>query len=320
MKGCKTKPLRLRVTAQGSFLDNVPVFPGDAKTEGMLEQLFHFFGPDKAGLIMQGTLTCRQQWDLEHPDYMIPKPGYPSDVAVKIPHGSSLGAQFIHAPFFLPFHPSPPFSLFPAPITISLFPSSFSLSFFSFSFSFMLIFSDDTDGGWTMRLFRHVTAHHVAAHSLVAMTMTSPPDRVSSVWPCAEAPKDKLAPFKTMIPQVLRQKYGEGKGSRQLRDGLVGAMKSHLFQRDAAEYRKREAASGGRVDGDADSDQESRDGPDFATPRGLRAGGRGRRGRHSSMLHELQALSEKVSRISQGQEKMDQTLHAAQGLMRFGQH
>jgi hypothetical protein len=105
MKGCKTKPLRLRVTAQGSFLDNVPVFPGDAKTEGMLEQLFHFFGPDKAGLIMQGTLTCRQQWDLEHPDYMIPKPGYPSDVAVKIPHGSSLGAQSINHP--------PPFPLSP---------------------------------------------------------------------------------------------------------------------------------------------------------------------------------------------------------------
>lgn len=99
MKGCKTKPLRLRVTAQGSFLDNVPVFPGDAKTEGMLEQLFHFFGPDKAGLIMQGTLTCRQQWDLEHPDYMIPKPGYPSDVAVKIPHGSSLGANFPSSSF-----------------------------------------------------------------------------------------------------------------------------------------------------------------------------------------------------------------------------
>lgn len=120
-----------------------------------------------------------------------------------------------------------------------------------------------------------------------------------------------------MIPQVLRQKYGGGKGSRQLRDGLVGAMKSHLFQRDAAEYRSREAASGGRRH---DEVEESHDGPDFATPRGLRAVGRGRRGRHGSMLHELQALSDKVSRISEGQEEMDRTLHSAQGLMRFGQH
>ena len=31
-----------------------------------------------------------QEWDLEHPDYLIPKPGYPSDVAVKIPYGSTL--------------------------------------------------------------------------------------------------------------------------------------------------------------------------------------------------------------------------------------
>jgi hypothetical protein len=25
-----------------------------------------------------------QEWDLEHPDYLVPKPGYPSDVAVKV--------------------------------------------------------------------------------------------------------------------------------------------------------------------------------------------------------------------------------------------
>jgi hypothetical protein len=43
-KGCRTKPLHLRLTAKGSFLDNVPVFPGDEKTETMLSQLFHFFG------------------------------------------------------------------------------------------------------------------------------------------------------------------------------------------------------------------------------------------------------------------------------------
>ena len=56
---------------------------GDAKTEAMLQQLLKYFGPDpENGLIVDGTLTCKQEWDMMHPDYLIPKPGYPSDVAV----------------------------------------------------------------------------------------------------------------------------------------------------------------------------------------------------------------------------------------------
>ena len=89
--GCNTKPLHLRVTAKGNFLDGLPVFAGDARTEAMLQELLKYFGPDPAnGLVVDGTLTCKQQWDLKHPDYLIPKPGFPSDVAVKIPYGSTL--------------------------------------------------------------------------------------------------------------------------------------------------------------------------------------------------------------------------------------
>jgi len=146
--GCETKPLHLRVTAKGNFLDGLPVFAGacwraragargcnvsnvarahahtacrhararvraharthtqtcthtyahththarhchdhmdtgDAKTEAMLQQLLKYFGPDpENGLIVDGTLTCKQEWDMMHPDYLIPKPGYPSDIAV----------------------------------------------------------------------------------------------------------------------------------------------------------------------------------------------------------------------------------------------
>lgn len=45
--GCRTKPLHLRVTAKGSFLDGLPVFAGDPRTEAMLRQLFEYFGPSK---------------------------------------------------------------------------------------------------------------------------------------------------------------------------------------------------------------------------------------------------------------------------------
>ena len=59
--GCETKPLHLRVTAKGNFLDGLPVFAGDAKTEAMLQQLLKYFGPDpENGLIVDGTLTCKQ--------------------------------------------------------------------------------------------------------------------------------------------------------------------------------------------------------------------------------------------------------------------
>jgi hypothetical protein len=54
--GCETKPLHLRVTAKGNFLDGLPVFAGDAKTEAMLQQLLKYFGPDpENGLIVDGT-------------------------------------------------------------------------------------------------------------------------------------------------------------------------------------------------------------------------------------------------------------------------
>ena len=37
------------------------VFAGDPRTEMMLAQLLAFFGPEaKKGLVMDGTLTCRQ--------------------------------------------------------------------------------------------------------------------------------------------------------------------------------------------------------------------------------------------------------------------
>lgn len=120
----------------------------------------------------------------------------------------------------------------------------------------------------------------------------------------AEPLKDELAPFKTMIPQVLRQKYGEGSASRSLREGLEGAMHSNLFQRDAAQFRTRE-------------EQESKDSPDFATPRG---NGRGSRVRHQSMKAMLRELSEKVNRLSESQEDMGKTLKRADGLMGFGRH
>jgi len=89
--GCRTRPMHLRVNAKGSFLDGLPVFAGDPRTEMMLAQLLAYFGPEaNKGLVLDGTLTCRQQWDLEHPDYNLRKPGYPSDAAVKIPYGSRL--------------------------------------------------------------------------------------------------------------------------------------------------------------------------------------------------------------------------------------
>jgi hypothetical protein len=45
------------VTAKGNFLDGLPVFAGDAKTEAMLQQILKYFGPDpEKGLILDGTV------------------------------------------------------------------------------------------------------------------------------------------------------------------------------------------------------------------------------------------------------------------------
>jgi len=209
--GCETKPLHLRVTAKGNFLDGLPVFAGDAKTEAMLQQILKYFGPDpEKGLILDGTLTCKQEWDMLHPDYLIPKPGYPSDVAVKIPYGSTL-----------------------RPL------------------------------------------------------------------------KNKLSPFKTEIPEVLRQKYGGTKLSRKLRTGLLKAEQSPLFQRDAARFRTRSEA-------------------------GLRSRRRGRSGssdadagvqshRQSSMKSMLQRLALKVDKISRKTSSMDSTLGRVTDVLHYGQ-
>mmetsp|Transcript_66814 Transcript_66814/g.178618 ORF Transcript_66814/g.178618 Transcript_66814/m.178618 type:complete len:126 (-) Transcript_66814:326-703(-) len=61
-KGCRTKPMHLRVTAKGSFIGGLKVFAGDARTETMLQQLLKFFGPNpKNGLVLDGVLTCKQE-------------------------------------------------------------------------------------------------------------------------------------------------------------------------------------------------------------------------------------------------------------------
>lgn len=45
------------MTAKGNFLDGLPVFAGDAKTEAMLQQILKYFGPDpEKGLILDGTV------------------------------------------------------------------------------------------------------------------------------------------------------------------------------------------------------------------------------------------------------------------------
>jgi len=200
--GCNTKPLHLRVTAKGNFLDGLPVFAGDAKTEAMLQQLLKFFGPDpENGLILDGTLTCKQEWDMMHPDYLIPKPGYPSDVAVKIPYGSTL-----------------------RPL------------------------------------------------------------------------KNKLSPFKTEIPEVLRQKYGGTKLSRKLRTGLLKAEESPLFQRDAAAFRGRSARRGRH--GDSRNSENDR---------------------KSSMKSMLQRLSMKVDNISRKTSKMDSTLGRVTSVLHYSE-
>uniref|UniRef100_A0A7S0EJD5 Uncharacterized protein n=1 Tax=Hanusia phi TaxID=3032 RepID=A0A7S0EJD5_9CRYP len=68
LNGCNTKPLHLRVTAKGTFLEGLPVYAGDARTEAMLRQLLQFFGPDqeKGWFLMEpsranksGTLCIR---------------------------------------------------------------------------------------------------------------------------------------------------------------------------------------------------------------------------------------------------------------------
>ena len=203
--GCNTKPLHLRVTAQGNFLDGLPVFAGDEKTEAMLQQLLKYFGPDpQNGLILDGTLTCKQEWDMMHPDYLIPKPGYPSDIAVKIPYGSTL-----------------------RPL------------------------------------------------------------------------KNKLDPFKTEIPEVLRQKYGGTKLSRRLRKGLLKAEESPLFQRDAARFRSRGRSAGSEADGSSSDSLISDE------------------NRKQSMKSMLQNLAEKVDKISSKTQKMDSTLSSVTSVLGY---
>ncbi len=137
------------------------------------------------------------------------------------------------------------------------------------------------------------------------------------------------APFKTEIPEVLRQKYGSTKLSRKLRKGLLTAEESPLFQRDAAglfchivaiffhivglfcwslltlavgdaaDFRAR----GGRGRGRGDKTSH-RDGPDEV-------------GRQSSMKSMLQRLAIKVDKISRKTSDMDSTLSRVTSVLHY---
>ena len=40
------------MTAKGTFLEGLPVYAGDARTEAMLRQLLQFFGPDQVRMFV----------------------------------------------------------------------------------------------------------------------------------------------------------------------------------------------------------------------------------------------------------------------------